>query len=384
MLIGNEKNSDDYTFFNVCTYCQACDFNSFHPYTIEEKLNSKYSTCILKIAHHNNKNDPEKSVAVKLDESLFKKNSNLKYFRIQSNKLSFENPDGLFNDTELFRVHFENNLIDEIPASLLNLSSLRHLAIINNSIARLKSDVFKQNKNLKILELGSLSINQNNLKESEVFLPDTLVKLSLSGMPFSYIPFNLDACLDSLTLFSFTGIEWPYPSDYGDSTHIEFDRLLVYLNCIITEEQKKALTNHFDNKRKGLAADEIYKFSAFLFKKFPRLNAIPSIVFKMSNLTSLDLSFQAIKEIPDEIGLLKSLNKLILNSCIVLESLSGKIGSLPLKELGLANCLSLKTPPPEIVKRGTVSVLAYLKRLSTGSVLCKRTKLMLVSCKLIK
>ena len=89
-------------------------------------------------------------------------------------------------------------------------------------------------------------------------------------MPFSYIPFNLDACLDSLTLFSFTGVEWPYPSDFGDSTHIEFDRLLVYLNCIITEEQKKALTNHFDNKRKGLAADEIYKFSAFLFKKFPR------------------------------------------------------------------------------------------------------------------
>ena len=342
-------------------------------------MNSKYSTCILKIAHHNNKNDPEKSVAIKLDESLFKKYPNLKYVRLQSNKLSFENPDGLFNDTELFRVHFENNLINEIPASLLNLSSLRHLAIINNSIAQLKSDVFKHNKNLKILELGSLSINQNNLKESEVLLPDTLTKLILSGMPFSYIPFNLDVCFNSLTSFSFTGVEWPYPNDYGDSTYIKFDRLLVYLNCIITEEQKKTLTNHFDDKSRGLAPDEIYKFSAFLFKKFPRLGTIPSIVFKMSNLTCLDLSFQAIKEIPDEIGLLRSLNKLVLNSCIVLESLSGKLGSLPIKELGLANCLSLKTPPPEIVKRGTVSVLAYLKRLSTGSVLCKRTKLMLVS-----
>jgi Leucine-rich repeat (LRR) protein len=239
--------------------------------------------------------------------------------------------------------------------------------------------VFKHNKNLKILELGSLSINQNNLKESEVLLPDTLTKLILSGMPFSYIPFNLDVCFNSLTSFSFTGVEWPYPNDYGDSTYIKFDRLLVYLNCIITEEQKKTLTNHFDDKSRGLAPDEIYKFSAFLFKKFPRLGTIPSIVFKMSNLTCLDLSFQAIKEIPDEIGLLRSLNKLVLNSCIVLESLSGKLGSLPIKELGLANCLSLKTPPPEIVKRGTVSVLAYLKRLSTGSVLCKRTKLMLVS-----
>jgi Leucine-rich repeat (LRR) protein len=244
--------------------------------------------------------------------------------------------------------------------------------------------MFKNNKNLKVLELGSLSINQNNLKENEILLPETLKELNLTAMPFSYIPFNLDACSNTLNSLVFSGVEWPYPRGYGNPI-VQFDRLLRYVNFIINDEQKQALINHFDNKKKaGLDSDDIYKFSAFLFKRFPRFSQVPSIIFKLTNLTSLDLSFQAIKQIPDEIGMLKSLNRLILNSCIVLESISGSLGSLPIKELRLEDCLSLKTPPPEIVKRGTISVLAYLKRLLTGSVLCKRTKLMLVSCLLIE
>ena len=67
-----------------------------------------------------------------------------------------------------------------------------------------------------------------------------------------------------------------------------------------------------------------------------------------------------------------------MNNCILLESISNKLGDIDLKEIELENTLSLKTPPPEICKRGIHSILGYLKRLSTGSVLCKRTKLMLV------
>ena len=39
---------------------------------------------------------------------------------------------------------------------------------------------------------------------------------------------------------------------------------------------------------------------------------------------------------------------------------------------------SLKTPPKEIVARGFVSIMGYLRRLKAGSTSCKRTKLMLV------
>lgn len=63
---------------------------------------------------------------------------------------------------------------------------------------------------------------------------------------------------------------------------------------------------------------------------------------------------------------------------MLLESVSFKLGNLPIEQISLQNCLSLKTPPPEIVRRGYRSVVAYLKRLTTGSVTCKRTKLMLV------
>ncbi|RNA35085.1 putative serine threonine- kinase pats1, partial [Brachionus plicatilis] len=55
-----------------------------------------------------------------------------------------------------------------------------------------------------------------------------------------------------------------------------------------------------------------------------------------------------------------------------------KLGTLRLDELDLTGCISLKTPPLEIQRRGVNSVLAYLHRLLTGSVECKRTKLMLL------
>ena len=92
----------------------------------------------------------------------------------------------------------------------------------------------------------------------------------------------------------------------------------------------------------------------------------------------LDLSFQAIKCIPDEINKLVNLTKLKLNGCLLLTSISSQVSVLPLNELAINNCPSLKTPPPEIQKRGHKAIMSYLKGLIAGSVACKRTKLMLV------
>ena len=58
--------------------------------------------------------------------------------------------------------------------------------------------------------------------------------------------------------------------------------------------------------------------------------------------------------------------------------MAGEVGTLPLQALGLSHCPALKTPPLEVVKRGHKAVMAYLKRILTGSRECKRTKLMLV------
>lgn len=46
--------------------------------------------------------------------------------------------------------------------------------------------------------------------------------------------------------------------------------------------------------------------------------------------------------------------------------------------LEMDECPLLKTPPKEIRAKGFFSCHAYLKRLLSGSVDCKRTKLMLV------
>ena len=46
--------------------------------------------------------------------------------------------------------------------------------------------------------------------------------------------------------------------------------------------------------------------------------------------------------------------------------------------LSVEGCPLLKTPPREIISQGMKTLIAYMKRLSQGSVACFRTKLMFV------
>jgi leucine-rich repeat kinase 2 len=107
-------------------------------------------------------------------------------------------------------------------------------------------------------------------------------------------------------------------------------------------------------------------------------SGFPSTIFYLENLLELTLEYQGIKVVPDAIKNLTSLSIFNLNYCIELETLSAQVGFLPLKELNLNGCASLKTPPIEITRRGHKQTMAFLQRLGTGSTPCKRTKLMLV------
>ena len=102
-----------------------------------------------------------------------------------------------------------------------------------------------------------------------------------------------------------------------------------------------------------------------------------SNIYQCVTLNYLDLSYQAIRKISSAIKSLKNLKVLKLKYCVYLESLSSSLGLLQLNELDLIGCISLRTPPPEIQRRGVNSILAYLNRLRTGSVNVKRTKLTL-------
>jgi hypothetical protein len=146
------------------------------------------------------------------------------------------------------------------------------------------------------------------------------------------------------------------------------------------------------SKTEYLDQNEACKFNAFIFKNFSRLGdatttqqiasnqcIFNSCISSAVHLEELNLSYQAIKVIPDEISKLTNLKRLNLQSCILLTSISPQLSKLEhLTHLNLDNCVSLKTPPPEIRNRGLASIITYLKGLLAGSVACKRTKLMLV------
>ena len=53
-------------------------------------------------------------------------------------------------------------------------------------------------------------------------------------------------------------------------------------------------------------------------------------------------------------------------------------GPMCLPGVEVSDCPSLNTPPREIQSRGTSAIIAYMQRLQSGSLQCKRTKLMLV------
>lgn len=44
----------------------------------------------------------------------------------------------------------------------------------------------------------------------------------------------------------------------------------------------------------------------------------------------------------------------------------------------LDGCISLRNPPPEVVRRGVESIIGFLRRTLAGAVECRRTKLMIV------
>ncbi|CAF0705574.1 unnamed protein product, partial [Brachionus calyciflorus] len=269
-----------------------------------------------------------------------------------------------------------NNNLQDIPRSILNLENLKSLAFNNELISDNLN--FENMINLQTLEIKNIEMKNTT---RVINLPNCLRSLKVSNSSFSHFCFNLNK--ESIQEFELKGIPLLdlYKYSKNDSL-ISLENLISGFEgtLLIKKEQIKKLFEFFDSNSNGyLDLNEIVKFNAFIFKKYNRLGPqIPSIIFEMINLKTLELSYQAIEEIPDEIENLKNLKNLILNNCILLKSISPKLANMALEKLNLFNCLALKNPPPEIVKRGMNSIMTFLRRLLSGSIEFKRTKLMLV------
>lgn len=378
-------------FSTVCSYCNLDGYNNDSDEKHIKSVN-KYSACCPTFGISSKSGDKLKNI-LKLGDIFTNMYPNLKYFSVEGIKLEFENELIFFDKlSKLIEVELDGNEIKNIPFSVQNLKDLKSLIIRNNPISSLsgdKSSIFDSLTNLYTLELDNLSLLFDSANEVELIsLPNSLHKLVLSRMALNFVPVNLKSCASSLTHFSFTGIPWINFDDYGgyNNSTLTYENINKEFGKIFPKETITQLFQHFDSSNDGfLQKEEINKFNAFIFKKFNRLgekpecpSGIPNVIFSLAYLETLDLSYQSIKAIPDEIESLTKLKTLILNNCILLENISAKLSTLPITILDLNNCLSLKTPPPEIVKRGTLSILSFLKRLMSGSVLFKKTKLMLV------
>lgn len=374
-LSHEEKKKEEYSFADRCSFCESNCCNSISESKHSERIMNKYSASAMAYEI----NDPDfykidTRKTINITREFTQKFNEIKILGVLNQKFSINEQTLISKLNCLTCIRFENNNLEFLPESLSELESLMSLTIKLNPIKNFNLNL-KKLKNLEYLCLENLSLNSNNF-EQKIKLPDNLKSLSFNSMQFDDLPFEFENCKLSIRKLRFSSIKW---FDLNKFTTIKFQQLAFFLSFYLDFGQINKLMAHFNQSKSGsLNKQEIIKLNAFIFKKFPRLTSFPQILFQMKNLTLLDLSNHAFKFIPNEIEQLENLSILLLKNCIYLESVSSKLGYLPIKELNLDGCLSLKTPPPEIVKRGTNSVLSYLKRLLSGTEICKRTKLMLV------
>ena len=373
------QNNQDYDFGGhmSCNYCQSAgDINSTE---LKQKSPNAYSSCASTLSLN-------KIPSLKLDDLFAGDYANLKILtiknRIESGGHNFFNKFKYLTKLQLTNCR-------GLASSIFKLKLLKYLEISNNP-----NDLFAYNfkslSSLVHLKLDNPMFASNN--KQILPLPGSLQVLELLNLNLNYLPFNIDNCV--LVSFKCSGVKLCISANKNELTNLSQIKEIYSNYFSNSDEQLPELFNQIhQSKTEYLNHRELMKLNAFLFKRFARLgdtisgpskyegltmSGIPPTVFDRTLLKELDLSGQAIKCLPDEIGLLVNLTRLNLDDCILLASLSARLAELPIAVLNIKNCLSLITPPAEIQVRGVNAIMNYLRRLSTGQVSCKRTKLMLV------
>lgn len=351
----------------------------------------KYAKSCLKFTYKNENSERSEENAFELNRKLVENYSYVRSISLIDTQVKLDK--SIEELAHLKYLELVRNGLTEIPKNVYLCKGLEYLIIEDNPIVGLSEhDTFV--KLVKLKKLVITNVKFDPARNRVVPLPGSLEELYCQGVASEIIPFDFKLCSSNLKKITFTGFKLINLDDLGGpNAYLSLHNLrseLVTESEVISVSDVDQLLLKFDNDGSGyLEGEEIIHLNAHLFKSFDRLGfkkskdqttlgGLPNDLFNLSALVELDLSYQAIRFIPDQIEKLKSLKTLRLNHCLLLQSLSGKCGLLDLQELELDDCISLKTPPPEVVKRGFNSLMTYLRRLNTGSVLCKKTKLMLV------
>ncbi|KAI3380042.1 hypothetical protein SNEBB_002052 [Seison nebaliae] len=262
---------------------------------------------------------------------------------------------------------------------------LEDLSLESNKLFTSISQSTFQLQNLKLLNLSGTAIKSIS---HEITSLENLEELQLNRLVHGalQLPSSLEL-MTKLKVLGLAGIPMIVDKDNDQSIFCETLKSHIvefYENYLPLETIEKWISECIPADPRRLSKEEMSSFNSRIFYRFTRygdgnIPKLPTTLFDLKNLTYLDLSYQAIFEITNEIKHLVNLEELLLAYCTILDEISSEIANLTkLKSVVLTGCMSLRTPPPEVASRGFVSIISYLKRLNTGSVDCKRTKLMLV------
>ncbi|XP_063433340.1 uncharacterized protein LOC134715226 [Mytilus trossulus] len=299
-------------------------------------------------------------------------------------------PDSIGTCKLLQKLDVADNNLSDLPESLVNCTELDRLDIGCNVMEALPKVVTKLKLKRLMMNNMLLTTLPENIGDME-----PLEMLYASGNCFTNLPKSIGK-LKNLMDLSLGGVQWfelkegIYVNKQMFNDFLSSSRIGPWLAA--HNEDKMKLFQNFDlDANNVLDHKEMGNVNATLFNIFPRFgykgkeppeddapSGFPEEIFELTNLRYLNLQYQGIVHVPEGIEKLSNLETLVLSYNPNMLSVAGQCGMLPLKRLDLSYCTLLKTPPKEIRDRGFNTIYAYLRRLMTGSVECKRTKLMFV------
>ncbi|XP_048259206.1 uncharacterized protein LOC124134238 [Haliotis rufescens] len=325
-----------------------------------------------------------------IPKKLFEQLPNLLDLDISTN-LILDIPEEIGLCTKMLNLSLHRNQIRHIPESITNMTQLNRLDISNNLLKEVPACICKLTKlvclYMRTMQLTSLPDDIGNLTLLEKFY---LNENAISELPPSFTK------LTNLKELSLNGVSWVKIKANTILSKRNFENTLKAANLQHwldrNEQDRAAIFQYFDENTNGtLEPAEIGKLNATIFFTFPRFGfmgteppdedtpcGFPEELLCLESLEYLSLQYQGIVSVPEGISRLKNLKVLNLSHNPYLLSIPAQTGSLPLKRLELEECPMLKTPPKEIRAKGFSATCAYLRRLLSGSVECRKTKLMMV------
>eukprot|EP01132_Coremiostelium_polycephalum_P008525 gene8525-10480_t len=259
-------------------------------------------------------------------------------------------------------LNFSSNCLEDLPLSLVELNNLEELNISRNNFKKIPTVLMDH-----IETLVSLDISYCHQLESfdvPTKLTKTLSCLVACGLDKVHaLPEELGN-LSSLKALNISDNDFTSEGrllPWSISRLVDLEELVIN-NCKITAFPLQVLA--LRNLKRLSLVDNL-------------LTKLPNDIGPLSQLEELHLSRNRLEQLPSSIGQLTQLQVINIDQNQITE-LRPSMGLLAhLHQLKIEGN-PIRTPPPEIIQKGHVQILQFLKDLSKGQQECYRMKLMIV------